>query len=161
MKHYLSKEHIYLLNFVLGSIPKYDFFSLTDISGKIAQADDRYKGWTYLLSKITAIHGDIFTELWLSGFIEITDREKGICKLTPDGHKLKDIGDYDKYLKQVKAEYSAKKGDYFIKTYWYLPIIITYLLGLLTSEILGNDYGQKEKRRNESIKTCQDTIQKS
>jgi len=99
MRHYLSKEHIILLDDSLKYMPKYESFKLSDISEKISEFDNGYKGWTYLYSKMTDTHGDIFTDLLLNGFIAMVDKDAGVCKFTLDGHKLKDFGDYEEYLK--------------------------------------------------------------
>jgi len=131
MRHYLAKEHINILNNSLRYFPKYESFKLSDISEKIAEIDNGYTGWTYLYSKMTAIHGDIFTDLLLNGFIEIVDKDEGICKFTADGHKLKDFGDYEDYLKYLNLDYDAKRQDNIVKKYWWLWAIISFLAGLL------------------------------
>lgn len=130
MKQYLSKGHIEILNSIIAYLPKYDTFYLKEISSKISQIDEKYSDDAFLLSKFTASHGEIFTELWLNGLIEITDKEKGVFKLTADGHKLKDIGNYNKYIEQLNAEYKARRSESFVKTYWWLPAIFSFILGL-------------------------------
>jgi hypothetical protein len=136
MKHYLSNEHIEILHKILPYIPKYDNFKLEDLSMTVKHVDSTFKDWTYLLSKFTSFHNEIFTDLWLNGFFKLVDKNQGICKLTTDGHKLKDIGDYNKYLEQLNAEYAAKRSESFLKTYWYIPSIVTFILGLFTSYLV-------------------------
>ena len=104
MKKYLTRDHIKLLNENLRHFPKYENFDLTEISKLIAEENEEYKGWTYIFSKIGAVHSDIFRELLFNGFIEFIDKEKGICKFTADGHKLKDFGDYEEYLNYLNLD---------------------------------------------------------
>jgi len=136
MKEYFSNEHIEILNSILPHIPKYDTFSLQEISKIVSEIDRSYSDEAYLLSKFTGAHGNLLTELWLNGLIEFTDKEKGICKFTSDGHKLKDIGNYRKYLNQLNGEYRAKRSESFIKTYWWIPTLISFLLGAISHQLL-------------------------
>lgn len=136
MKSYLTKEHIELLRENLRYFPKYENFDLTEISKLIAENNDSYKDWSYIFSKISAVHSDIFRELLFNGFIEIVDKEKGICKFTSDGHKLKDIGDYEKYLEYLNLDYASRKQENILKKYWWLWTSISFVVGILVDNFL-------------------------
>jgi hypothetical protein len=137
VKHYLTKDHIDLLNRNLKFFPKYGTFDLKDISTKISENDTSYSGWVYLFSKITQVHGDIFNDLYLNGFIEFLDTDKGTCRLTADGQKLKDFGDYESYLKYLNLDYSAKRQENIVKKFWWVWAIISFFAGLFINNCSG------------------------